>query len=283
MTRKRTEHPAAAVAAQDENQADEMTAEPPGDLASPAELAALAEQIEAGASQDMAEAEQQAREIGHEADLAEQEGRRLLDFAAEQRAKAQKLHRAATERTGAERERAGRHARVAARQAEVEKAERQASNFSAERERLTETIAGLDDRLAALGADRERLEAAVAAARVAGDASLIAEGRRLLDGTVEAIEALGEQHADAMALARPIGDGTESGPGLLLDALTAAEAHRRAVTVALDELYPDRPGAERRRDLANLKDTLAGNMARIAEEAKAEPTGRRRYGFAGNH
>ena len=158
-----------------------------------------------------------------------------------------------------------------------------AADLTAELERATETIAALDSKLSQLGEDRERLETAVAAARVAGDVSLIAEGRRQLNATVEATEGLGEQRADVMARVRPIGDGTETGPGLLLDALAAAETHRTAVTEALDELYPDRPGAEHRRDLDNLKNVLAGNLARIEQEAKAEPAKRRRYGFADAH
>jgi hypothetical protein len=96
------------------------------------------------------------------------------------------------------------------------------------------------------------------------------------------VAALTGQRETAQARALQIGDGTETGPGLLLDALTAAETHRRALTVALDELYADRPGAELRRDLARLKGALEGNLTRIAEDAKAEPP-RRRFGFADAH
>lgn len=168
-------------------------------------------------------------------------------------------------------------------QADVEAAEDLAARLAGEREQVTGVIAGLDSKLSERAQDRERYEAAVAAARVAGDVSLIDKGRRLLNATVEAMEGLGEQLAPVQARAREIGDGTETWTGELLDALTAAQTHRTALTKALDVLYPDRPGAEHRRALANLKNTLEGNLARIADEAKAEPSGRRRHGFAGIH
>ena len=97
------------------------------------------------------------------------------------------------------------------------------------------------------------------------------------------MEELGGQRETAQARIRQVGDGTKAAPGELLDALTAAETHRRALTVALDELYPDRPGAEFRRDLATLKGTLEANMARMAEQAEPETGRRRRHGYAGNH
>ena len=109
---------------------------------------------------------------------------------------------------------------------------------------------------------------------VAGLASLV-------EATDEAVADLAGQRETARARALQV--GPETGPGELRDALTAAETHRRALREALDQLYPDRPGAEFRRDLAKLKGTLEANVARMAEDAKPEQSGRRRHGFAGNH
>jgi len=279
MTRARNKRPAAEVADVDETKTNEPLADPvPDDLAAAAaELRQAAIDADEQAVRCRAEAESVVAASEADADRIRREGHaKALPLIAEA---------AAAERQAVALGGRSKHLEHAARQeALAMEHEAQAADLTAELGHLTDVIiAGLDSKLSQLGKDRERLEAAVAAARIAGDASLIAEGRRLLDGTVEAMEGLGEQLAPAQTRAREIGDGTETGPGELLDAITVAQTHRAALTKALDELYPDRPGAEHRRDLANLKDTLAGNMARIAEEAKAEPTGRRRYGFAGTH
>ena len=137
--------------------------------------------------------------------------------------------------------------------------EARAADLSAEREHLTGVIiAGLDGKLSQLGEDRERLEAAVAAARVAGDVSLIAEGRRQLDATAEAIEALSEQHASALTRVRQIGD--EAAPGELADALTD---RRRA---------PGRPpeGVERALPLKARGDRRCP-PGRVARRASGQP------------
>ena len=157
-----------------------------------------------------------------------------------------------------------------------------AARLSTEREHLTEVITGLDSRLAELGADRERFEAEDAAACSAGNVRASAELEPLIKATSKAMAALTGQRETAQARARQIGDGTETWTGELLDALTAAQAHRTALTKALDELYPDRPGAELRRDLVNLKNVLDANMTRITEEAAAA-TPSRRAGFADAH
>ena len=159
-----------------------------------------------------------------------------------------------------------------------------AAALSAEREHLTGVvIADLDSRLGHLGADRDRLEAERGEARTAGDVSRIAALRNQLEATSEAMTALADQRESAQARVRQVGDGTQTWTGELLDALTAAQAHRAALTKALDELYPGRPGAELRRNLVNLKNVLGANLERMAGDAKPEQAGRRRHGFAGNH
>ncbi len=269
----------AAEAAQDEDQAAEAVAEAeavPDDLAAAAvELRQAAEAADEEAIRCRAEAESvmSASRAAAERTIAEGQAQALSWIA-----KATALERQSAKDGGESKH----HEHAARQEALAIKHEAKAAELAAELERAAETIAGLDSRLRELGADRERLEAAVAAARVAGDVSLIAEGRRQLDATVEAIDELGGQRETAQVRVRQGGDGTKAAPGELLDALTAAETHRRALTEALDELYPDRPGAEFRRDLATLKGTLEANMARIAEEAEPEQDGRRRHGYAGN-
>ena len=181
---------------------------------------------------------------------------------------AQQVRRAATERTAPLRKKSGRLAEASIRLAKAEEAEQQASDFRAELERLTQVIVGRDSEIGRLGEDRQRLEAELAEARSSANVSRIATLRTDLDATTEAMEGLGEQQVPVRARVALIGDGTVTGPGLLLDTLTAAEEHRTAVTVALDELYPDRPGAGHRRALAEYFGAL-GNKARVAEERKA--------------
>jgi len=280
VIRNRDKHTAAEDAAQDEDQArhdvtdfeavpENLTAAALEERQAAADAGEQATRLRAEAAAKVAAADAQAERV-------KAEGRTgALPLIADATA----LERKATALSGR-----SKHLEHAARQeALAEEHEAQAAELTAELERLTETVAGLDGKLSDRGTDRERLEAAVAAARIAGDVPLIAEGRRHLDATVEAIEGLSGERAKATARLRQIGDGTETGPGLLAEALAAASRHRAALTKALDELYPDRAGAQVRRAWADVQSALEANLERIAEEAKTEPAGHRRYGFVGNH
>ena len=269
MISTRNEHAAAEMAAQDEDQNSGPRTDfeaVPGDLAE----AALKER------QDAADAEEQAARCRSEAAsvvaAAQAEAERVK---AEGQAKALPLIADATalERKATTLSGRSKHLEHAARQKALTlEQEALVADLSAERERLAETIAGLDDKLAGLSADRERLEAEFAEARTAGDVSRLAALRTDLDATATAMEGLStEQRAPAQARLREIGDGTETGPGLLTRALSAASGHRAALTKALDELYPDRAGAHVRRAWAEVQNALEGNLARIAEEANAKP------------
>jgi hypothetical protein len=255
MIRKPGKHPVAEEAARDEQTSEPLTDSEavPDDLAAAAAdeqrqaeelFAAVAEEragyqartaaIRERHAAELAEAE---REVGQQAKATDRRERKAYDL---------RQHGAAV-------------AHAADLRAAVELAEHRAATLADECEQVTEVIAGLDGKLSERARDRERYEAAVAAARLAGDVSLIDEGRRLLNATVEAVEGLGEQLAPVQARAREIGDGTETGPGELADALSAARTHQKALTEALDELYPHRHGAELRRNLAELRLTLQAN------------------------
>ena len=279
MTRKQNDHPAAGVATAETGPIVEPVQETaevvPDDLA-----AAALEDRQAGKDADeqaircRAEAESVVSASQAEADRIIREGQaKALPLIADATA----LERKATELSGR-----SKHLEHAARQEALAiEQEALAARLSTEREHLTEVITGLDSRLAELGADRERFEAEDAAACSAGNVRASADLEPLIKATSKAMAALAGQRETAQARARQIGDGTETWTGELLDALTAAQAHRAALTKALDELYPDRPGAELRRDLVNLKNVLDANMTRITEEAAAVP--RRRAGFADAH
>jgi chromosome segregation ATPase len=273
MTRTRNKRTVAEAAAQDEGQGDAPAPETVSEHETvPADLAAAAiEDREAAesaaelATQRRAEAEAVVSAARADADERIRRGHAdALPLIADANA----LERKAA----ALGDRSQRHKEAASREALTERHEAKAADLTAELERVTETLAGLDNRLAELGTDRERLEAERAAARTAGAARTIARLVPQLEGIDEAMADLAGQRERAQARVVQIG-GTSSGE--LLDALTAAETHRRAFTLALDELYPDRPGAEHRRTLAALKGALEGNLARIAEEAKAAPPRRR--------
>jgi len=268
MSDDRDKHPAAGEAAQDEDPARHAVSDfeaVPDDLAA----AALAKrQAAADADEEALRCRAKAASVVAAAQAdAERRKREGNDEALGWIVKATALERKSAKEGGE-----SKHLQHAGRQkALAEQEEAKAADLTAERERLTEAVAGLDSKLSERGADRERLEAAVAAARAAGDVSLIAEGRRQLDATVEAIEGLSGERAKAAARLRQIGDGTETGPGLLTEALGAASRHRAALTKALDELYPGRQGADVRRALDEFRKALEGNMERLADEAKAKP------------
>lgn len=269
--RRAADEPAPAEAS------EPVTDSVPGDLAATAaELRQSAREADEEAIRLRAEAESVVAAANADAERIRREGHaKALPLIAEA---------AARERKAAELGGSSKHHEHAARQeALTGQHEAQAADLSAEHEHLTEIVAGLDRRLAELGTDRERLEGELAAAQDAAEVDRIAAIRGQLEATGEAVAALAGQREKARVRALQVGNGTETGPGLLTDALSAAARHRTALTEALDELYPDRPGAEHRRDLARLKDALVGNLARMAEEAKAEPTSRRRAGFADIH
>lgn len=263
MTRTRKKPTVAEVSDPDENQDREPLTD---SEAVPDDLTAAAEALHQ-AARDAAEEEIRYRgEAGSivaaseaDADRVKREGHaRALSLIA----KADAAGRQSATASGR-----SKHLEHAARQeALAEQQEALAETLTAELGRVTETIAGLDSRLAKLRTDRERLDAENAAACSAGNVSVIADLEPLIKATDKAVAALTGQRETAQAQARQLGDGTETGPGALLDALTAAKTHRTALTKALDELYPDRPGAEHRHALDNLKGVLAGNLERIAQE-----------------
>jgi len=204
MPRTRNKRPAAEVTAAETGSIAEPVQEPAEVV--PDDLAATASELRQAAK----DADEQAVRCRAEAEAVVSAARADADrILSEGHAKALPL---ITEATAAERKSTdlggrSKHLEHAARQeALAEEHEAKAAELSAQLKRAAETIAGLDGKLNQLGEDRERLEAAVTAARDAGDASLIAEGRRLLDGTVEAMEALGEQCETAQARVHPGGD-----------------------------------------------------------------------------
>ena len=279
MTRNHDEHPAAEVAAQDDDQTRHGVADSeivPDDLAAAA--VALREAGKDAGEQAIrcrTEAESVVSASRAEADRVISDGHaKALPLIADATA----LERNATELGGR-----SKHLEHAARQeALAEEHEAKTAGLSAEREHLIGVIiAGLNSRLGQLAEDRQRIEAGLAKARNAAAVRRIASLKSQLEATGEAVTALTGQRASAQARVDQIGDGTQTWTGELLDALTAAQAHRTALTKALDELYPDRPGAELRRDLVNLKNVLGANLERMAEEAKPEQAGRRRHGYAG--
>lgn len=259
---------AAEVATQDEDQirhAESDFETVPEDLA-----AGAAELRQAGREAD----EEEARLHGEAADVvatARAEADRIIS---EGQARALPLvaDAQALGRKAAELSNRSRRMEHAARQEELAvEHEGRAEDLTSGLGRLNETIAGLDGKLAALEADRAAAEADRATARSAGDVRTVASLASLVEAADEAMADLVGQRDRAQARAREIGQGIETEPGELLDALTAAGTHRAALTQALDELFPDRLGAELRRTLADFRSSLAANQARIAAEAELGP------------
>jgi hypothetical protein len=281
VIRKRNEDTAAEVTAQDEDQAVTPVAEagsgtggpvsPPGDFEPPDELAARAEQMNA------------------EAD-------RGSDYAAEKRAQAQELIRATEERHAAEmaavRREAGEIGRDADRrereahdlgergrllghatatQRQAIDAAVQATALADERERLAEQMAELDDTLTRLRGEKQDADAQLTAARDSADVDLAAAQQSRV-GTLEGVLATQTaKRSAAQSRFTQIGDGTDSFPGLLADALRTAQTHHLGVRRALNAVWPDRPAAVKDRQRAEWQAIIDAQYERIAEEAKAKP------------
>ena len=102
------------------------------------------------------------------------------------------------------------HEHAARQEALTEEDEAKVAGLTAERERLTETIAGLDGTLAELAAERERLEAERAAARSAGNVRTVGDLVPLVEATDETAADLTGQHERAQA--RPFRSATGPRP-----------------------------------------------------------------------
>jgi chromosome segregation ATPase len=235
----------------------------------PAELGAEAEQHRTGAERAREQASQGRASAQALIATAEQEAAQITAAA---RAEALTIVAEATaaDRRAAALEERGRYLSHAGQLQDLAaEAGQRAADLASEREHLEAKIAGLDGRLAELQADAERTAANLVAASDADDLDVMTTLRNRGASIADRVTALEGLRRAAQDRTAQIGDGAETGPGLLADALSTAETHRTAVTVALDELYPDRAGAHTRRALDDLKNTLEANRARIVVEAAA--------------
>ena len=218
------------------------------------------------------------------------------DYAAEKRAEAAELIRAANEQAAAiiaeakdqaaelgraadlrEHEAHGLADRArtlgyaATRQEQAIAAASQAAALADEREQLTAQLAELDGTLAQLGAEKQDAEAQLATARSSADVPLAEAQESRLKALEGVITTQTAQRAAAQNRSTQIGDGTDIYPGHLADALRAAQARHGEVRKLLNTTFPDRPEARLDAARDELMGALEGNLARITEEARAKP------------
>ena len=152
--------------------------------------------------------------------------------------------------------------------ADAEADERQADTLTAERARLGEQIGGLDARLAELGDEQGEL-AGQLARPVRAPASRRSPKRSPSSPPPRT------RSPRLRASARPRrtrrGHRRRHRAGRLLDALTAAKAHRTEARRLLNIAHPDRPEAIRDRAVSDLLGALEGNSQRLADQAAQRP------------
>jgi chromosome segregation ATPase len=269
MTRKRTERPAAEVAAQeaeDETQARHELADPGipeylPDSAPSADMTATAEAMRAAAAEGrdfaarnraeaqelmeaaraevariMTAAEAEARELGTEADRREREAHNLA-------ARSEWLHGAA-----------GIQDQAAADDAT-------AADLETEREQLGVQLAETGGNLARVLAEREDVAGQLARAELEADTKRATAARASLSGIDGTLARLNGRHDAITARLAAIGDADG---GLLGEALRAAQSHHSHVRRILSDVWPDRPEAQADQARAALRDTAMAVAASFA-------------------
>jgi hypothetical protein len=158
-------------------------------------------------------------------------------------------------------------------------AEQHAAALRAEREAKAAIIAGLDERLGELAAERRDLATRMDAARESGDLGELAALRARDSAAAEVTEALERQKAAPLARISEIGDGTEnhaSHPLLktippLSQAVRAAEWSRWEARKTLNRAWPERSEAAADERAAALRGWLEGLGESAVEAPKPRP------------
>jgi len=252
LTRNRDKRPAAGVP-----QTDEVpeTGTAPDDFTAQAEaLRQEAEDARSRAAEARAEAQERVSAAQAEATRivreAEAEARTIAAGASSAEHAAERLD-----------ERARSYDAAASLEAQAAEAIAVVHSLRDEREQLAAQIAGLDDRIAGFGSERQATEAQRATALGRLDKAAAEDLRREIDATAAVLTEADRQRQALQARMTEIGDGT--GPGELHDTLTAASACRAELRSLLNRLDPERPEARADEFMA----VVEANKARIAAEA----------------
>jgi hypothetical protein len=142
------------------------------------------------------------------------------------------------------------------------------ADLEAERMQLLDGIAGVDARLAGLGAEREHAETELATARAATDVGAVTAARSRLEAIADLEEDLARQRRQAADRVQALGDGTGN-TGEFGAACKAASHHYAKARDLLNRAYPDRREAVLDAAFERLQGALEGNLQRITEERTA--------------
>jgi len=282
MTRTRKKPTAAKVAAQDEDQADEVTAEDgqeetqadrqeaaPGipeclpDSAPSADMTATAEAMRAAAAEGRDFA---ARNRGHAQELMEAARAEVARIMTTAEAEARGL---GTEADRREREahdltaRSGWLDTAAGIQDQAAAADAAVAALEAEREDQAATLAETGGKLARVLAEREDAAGKLAAAELEADTKRATSARASLGGIEGTLARLNSRHDAITARLAAIGDANG---GLLGDALRTARGHHSHVRRCLSDVWPDRPEAQADRAKAEREATVAAIVDWYAAE-----------------
>lgn len=275
MTRKRSEHTAAEVAAQeaeDETQARHEVADPGipeylPDSAPSADMTATAEAMRAAATEGRDFAARNRGQAHELMEAARAEVARIMNTA---EAEAHGLGTAADRR---EREAHDLTARsewlhmAAGVQDQAAAADAKAAGLEAELEQLGAELAETSGKLAQVLAKREEAAGKLAAAELKADTKRATSARASLNGVDGTLARLNGRHDDITARIAAIGDANG---GLLADALRAAHGHHSHVHRILNDVWPDRPEARADRGRAERDALIEAQRERIAKEARNE-------------
>jgi hypothetical protein len=247
---------------------------PPSDDAEPEQIAALAGQLRAEATEHRDAAASARAEAEAIVRKARQEAARMIADAETRQCdmgqEASRLERHASSAA----ERAGWLANAAAEQERAITAERRADDLEDERDRLGDEIAELDMAIGRARRDRQAADQQRSSAAVARDREAISAALLLIATIDEEIRAAEVQQSAAQARVDAIGNA--DGPGELSTALVAGSRARAAVASILNAAFPERPEAVAAAAAKEFQLIVEANIERIVEESGRAGTGQPR-------